>query len=118
MVDVSASAVIKVARQSALYACFSQAVVFINLIQYLGAGVLGVNALLLLQFLFWCSVFGVMMFLQLSWISYIVYTADLDYQEKGNPPTPPPTTRTKYYIPGKSGYKIDKEVEEWGGEGE
>jgi hypothetical protein len=118
MVDVSSGAVIKVGKQSAMWACFSQAVVFINLIQYLGAGVIGVNALLLLQFLFWCSVFCIMMFLQLSWISYIVYTADLDYQEKGDPPTPLPTTRTKYYVPGKSGYKIEKEVEEFGGVGE
>lgn len=118
MVQEVAQAVGKVSRTSAIYASLSQAIVFLNLVQYLGAGFVNAPTLIILQFLFWTSIFGVMMFAQMSWIAYMVYTADLDFREASDPPTPLPTRRTKHYAPTKRGYVIDKEVEEYSRVGE
>lgn len=120
MLDSSQQAVARIGKISAFWASMSSAVVFINLVQYLGAGEINVIALMIMQFLFWTSVYCVLMFSQLSWISYIVYNAvdEWQYQEEDNtPPTPPNNTRKTYYLPTKNGYKIDKVVEFTGGVG-
>jgi len=114
MLDSSQDAIARIGKISSFWATLSSATIFINLIQYLGAGYINVVVLVMLQFLFWASVFCVLMFVQLSWISYIVYNAVDEWQQRDDAsdhPAPLNKTRKTYYLPTKNGYKIDKVVE-------
>jgi len=120
MVDATSEAVIRIGKVSAFWASLAQLAIFINLIVYLGTSAITVAMLVVLQFLFWASVFCVLMFVQMSWVSYMVYVArdEWEYDDtEDNPPAPLPKTTTKYYIPRKNGYKLDKVVDTYGGEG-
>jgi len=121
MVDATSDSIARIGKISAFWASISQAVIFINLLVYLGCGLINAATLVVLQFLFWTCVFGTMMFLQASWVFYMVYSADVDYEptpDEKDPPTPLPHTTTKYYVPQKNGYKIEKVVDEFSGVGE
>lgn len=114
MIDASSDAVVRVGKVSAFWASMGSLAIFVNLILYMGAKEINIITLVIIQFLFWCSTFGVLMVTQMSWISYIVYMADLGLQEDDNdttPPTPLPTSTTKHYVLGKNSYKIDKVVD-------
>lgn len=119
MVDSTTDSVARVAKISAFWATSSQAIVFINLMLYLGAGVISPITLVLLSFLFWCSVFGIATITQLSWIAHLVFNGmeeeESDFEQS---PYPTPTTTTKHYVLDGNGYKISKIVERVGGSNE
>lgn len=121
MVDSTADAVVRVGKVSAFWASMGSMAVFINLITYLGAREINITSLVIIQFLFWCSLYGILMITQLSWVAYIVYMAELDHEEdmaKEHPPTPLPTMTTKHYVLDKNQYRIDKVVDKFDGVGE
>lgn len=116
MVDSSTDSVARVAKISAFWASMSQAVITINLVHMVFNGIVSPIALVLISFLLWSAVFGVMIVTQLGWISHLVFNGLDDYPPGvPEPPHPTPLDVTRHYkFDGKS-YKIDKVVERVGG---
>lgn len=118
MVDSATDSVTRVAKISAFWASTSQAILIINLVIYLGANVIAPITLVLLSFLLWVSVFGIMIVVQLGWIAHLVFNGiDGDYDQMDASPSPTAIDVTKHYEFDGKRHKITKIVESPSGVG-